>query len=42
MTSTHDKNAKIDTRYSAVEYKPTDWPFATDAIPKAIKREFPP
>jgi hypothetical protein len=38
MTSKTKKNAKIDTPHLEIKYKPVDWPFATDPIPKAIKR----
>jgi hypothetical protein len=39
MTSKHEKNKKLDTKHLAIAYKPVDWPFATDAIPKVIKRK---
>jgi hypothetical protein len=38
MTSRADKDKKIDTPHLAIKYTPTDWPFATDPIPKEIKR----
>ena len=39
MTSKHEKNKKLDTKHLAIAYKPVDWPFATDAIPKPVKRQ---
>jgi hypothetical protein len=38
MTSKHEKGKKIDTPHLAIKYTPTDWPFATDPVPKLIKR----
>src|SRR5262249_49661498 len=38
MTSRAEKNRRVETPHLAVRYKPTDWPFATDPVPKAIKR----
>jgi hypothetical protein len=38
MTSKADKNRKIETPHLDIKYRPTDWPFATDPVPKAIKR----
>jgi hypothetical protein len=38
MTSKADKGRKIDTPHLAIRYTPTDWPFATGAVPKLIKR----
>ena len=38
MTSRHDKSRRIDTKHLDIRYQPTDWPFATDPVPKAIKR----
>jgi hypothetical protein len=38
MTSKSDKNRRIDTPHLAIKYKPVDWPFATDPVPKEIKR----
>jgi hypothetical protein len=38
MTSKADKGRKIDTPHLAIKYTPTDWPFATDPVPKVIKR----
>jgi hypothetical protein len=38
MTSASDKNRRVETPHLKIEYQPTDWPFATDPVPKAIKR----
>jgi hypothetical protein len=39
MTSRHEMHKKLDTPHLAqIKYQPTDWPFATDEVPKAIKR----
>ena len=38
MTSKAEKGRKIDTPHLAIQYTPTDFPFATDAVPKLIKR----
>jgi hypothetical protein len=38
MTSRHEMGKKQDTPQLAIKYKPTDWPFATDPVPKGIKR----
>jgi hypothetical protein len=38
MTSRAEKNRRVETPHLAVRYQPTDWPFATDPVPKAIKR----
>jgi hypothetical protein len=38
MTSRAQKNRRIETPHLEVKYRLTDWPFATDPIPKAIKR----
>jgi hypothetical protein len=38
MTSKAEGNRKVETPHLAIKYKPTDWPFATDAVPKVIKR----
>jgi hypothetical protein len=39
MTSRHEGHKKLDTPHLAeIKYQPTDWPFATDEVPKAIKR----
>ena len=38
MTSKHEGGKRIETPHLEIKYTPTDWPFATDPIPKAIKR----
>lgn len=38
MISRADKNRRVDTPHLAIRYQPTDWPFATDPVPKPIKR----
>ncbi len=38
MISKHEKNRRVETPYLDFRYTPTDWPFATDPIPKPIKR----
>jgi hypothetical protein len=38
MTSKAEGGKKIDTPHLAIAYSPSDWPFATDAVPKLIKR----
>jgi hypothetical protein len=38
MTSRAGKGARIDTPHLAIKYQPVDWPFATDPVPKVIKR----
>jgi hypothetical protein len=38
MASKAEKNKRIETPHLEIKYTPTDWPFATDAIPKGIKR----
>jgi hypothetical protein len=38
MTSKAEKNRRVETPHLAIKYTPTDWPFATDPIPKGIKR----
>ncbi len=38
MTSRAEKNRRIETPHLAIAYQASDWPFATDPVPKAIKR----
>jgi hypothetical protein len=38
MTSKAEKNRRVETPHLAIKYRPTDWPFATDPVPKPIKR----
>jgi hypothetical protein len=38
MTSKAEKNRRVDTPHLDIKYKPVDWPFATDPVPRAIKR----
>jgi hypothetical protein len=38
MTSVAEKNRRVETPHLGIAYKPTDYPFATDPVPKAIKR----
>src|SRR5207302_4005092 len=38
MTSRAEKNRRIETPHLAIKYKPTDWPFTTDPVPRPIKR----
>src|SRR5438105_721804 len=38
MTSRHENGRRIETPHLAIKYRSTDWPFATDAVPKSIKR----
>ncbi|MCS7047241.1 MAG: hypothetical protein NZO58_12860 [Gemmataceae bacterium] len=38
MISRSEKNRRVETPYLDIRYQPTNWPYATDAIPKAIKR----
>src|SRR5262249_46807322 len=40
MTSKSEKNRKVETKHlAAIKYKPVDYPFTTDAVPKPVKRE---
>lgn len=38
MISKAEKHRRVETPHLAIRYQPTDWPFATDPVPKAIKR----
>jgi hypothetical protein len=38
MTSKAEKNCRVETPHLKIEYQPTDWPFATEPVPKAINR----
>lgn len=38
MTSHAEKNRRVETPHLAIKYQPTEWPFATDPIPKEVKR----
>jgi hypothetical protein len=38
MISRAEKNRRVETPHLAIRYQPTDWPFATEPIPKAIQR----
>jgi hypothetical protein len=38
MTSRAERNRRIETPHLNVRYQATDWPFATDRVPKAITR----
>ena len=38
MTSKAEKGKRIETPHLAIKYEPTEWPFASDPIPKTVKR----
>ncbi len=38
MTSKTERNRRVETPYLDIKYQSTDWPFATDPVPKAIQR----
>jgi hypothetical protein len=38
MTSRADQHRRVETPHLAIRYQPSDWPFATDPVPKVIKR----
>ena len=38
MLSKSEKSRKVETPHLDIAYQPTDWPFATGPVPKAIKR----
>ena len=41
MTSKAEKNRRVETPHLAVGYRAADWPFATDPVPKAVRRPGP-
>jgi hypothetical protein len=38
MISRAEKNRRVETPHLDIHYQPTDWPFATDPVPRPIKR----
>lgn len=38
FTSKNEKHRRVDTPHLEIRYTPTDWGFATDPVPKPIKR----
>jgi hypothetical protein len=38
MTSRAEKHRRVETPHLDIKYQPTDWPFATDPVPRPIKR----
>jgi hypothetical protein len=38
MTSKAEQHRRVATPHLEIKYQPTDWPFATDPVPKTIKR----
>jgi hypothetical protein len=38
MTSRAEKNRCVETPHLTIKYQPAEWPFATDPVPKTIKR----
>jgi hypothetical protein len=38
MTSKAEKNRRVETPHLEIKYQPIDYPFATDEVPKVIKR----
>jgi len=38
MISKAERSRRVETPYLEIKYTPADWPFATDPVPKAIKR----
>jgi hypothetical protein len=38
MTSAAEKNRRVETPHLEIRYRPTDYPFATDPVPKTFKR----
>jgi hypothetical protein len=38
MISKAERNRRVETPHLAIKYTPAEWPFATDPIPKVVKR----
>jgi len=38
MISKSERNRRVETPHLEIKYKPADWPFAIDPVPKVIKR----
>jgi len=38
MTSKAEKNRRVETPHLEIRYQPTEWGFATDAVPPVVKR----
>jgi len=38
MISKAERNRRVETPHLDIAYQPVDWPFATDPVPKTIKR----
>jgi hypothetical protein len=38
MLSRAEKHRRVDTPHLDIRYQPTDWPFATDPVPRPIRR----
>jgi hypothetical protein len=38
MISRAEKNRRVETRHLAIRDQTTNWPFATEPVPKAIKQ----
>jgi hypothetical protein len=38
MISKAERNRRVETPHLEIAYQPVDWPFATDPVPKVIKR----
>jgi hypothetical protein len=38
MISKSERNRRVETPHLEIKYTPADWSFATDPVPKAIKR----
>jgi hypothetical protein len=41
MTSKAERNRRVETPHLAIKYQPTNWPFASDPVPKPRKRTEP-